>query len=124
MFYDVWQCLYRSADNDLKRKIFCLIGICILHNNGCVRELFPMCCFCRMSFKEIAGPLYTKRPGVLLPNLAKSRNCEIGCYSANIALQFDRHIGNAAAEVPVKFQNDWKSLNPNFAASSLHEILQ
>ena len=29
----------------------------------------------------------------------------------------------AAAEVPVKFQSDWKSLNPILAASSLHEIL-
>ena len=29
----------------------------------------------------------------------------------------------AVVEVPVKFQNDWKSLNPNIAASRLHEIL-
>ena len=30
---------------------------------------------------------------------------------------------SAAAEVPAKFQSDWKSLNPNLAASRLHEIL-
>ena len=30
----------------------------------------------------------------------------------------------AAAEVPAKFQSDWKSLNPNLAASRLHEILR
>ena len=29
-----------------------------------------------------------------------------------------------AAEVPVKFQSDWKSLNPNLVASRLHEILR
>ena len=41
----------------------------------------------------------------------KSR--EIGCYFDRIALKFDRHLGSAAAEVPVKFQSDWQSLNPN-----------
>ena len=30
----------------------------------------------------------------------------------------------AAAVVPVKFQSDWKSLNPNLVASRLHEILR
>ena len=34
-----------------------------------------------------------------------------------IALQFDGHLGSSAAEVPVKFQNDWRSINPNLAAS-------
>ena len=28
---------------------------------------------------------------------------QIGCYDDRIALKFDRHLGNAAAEVPVKF---------------------
>ena len=32
-------------------------------------------------------------------------------------------IGYNAAEVAVKFQSDWKSLNMNLAASRLHEIL-
>ena len=31
---------------------------------------------------------------------------------------------DAAAEEPVKFQSDWKSLNTNLATSRLHEILQ
>ena len=34
-----------------------------------------------------------------------------------------RHLGSAAAEIPVKFQSDWKSLNTNIAASRLNEIL-
>ena len=35
-----------------------------------------------------------------------------------------RHeIGSTAAEVPVKFQSDWKSINSNPAASRLHKIL-
>ena len=44
-------------------------------------------------------------------------------YNDHIALKCDRHLGSAAAEMPVKFQSDWKSLNPNLATSSLHEIL-
>ena len=39
-------------------------------------------------------------------------------------MEFDRHLGSAAAEVPVKFQSDWKSLNPNPVAERLHEILR
>ena len=31
---------------------------------------------------------------------------------------------SAVAQVPAKFQSDWKSLNPNLAASRLHEILR
>ena len=40
------------------------------------------------------------------------------------ALKFDRHLGSVAAEVPVKFQSNWKSLNLNLATSRLHEILR
>ena len=54
--------------------------------------------------------------------ISKSRSREIGCYDYRTALKFDRHLGSAAAEGPVKFQSDWKSLNPNLAISSLHEI--
>ena len=45
---------------------------------------------------------------VLPPNLVKPRSREIVCYDNHIALKFDRHLGRAAAEVPVKFQSDWK----------------
>ena len=31
--------------------------------------------------------------------------------------------GSKAAEVPVKFESDWKSFKPNFVVSKLHEIL-
>ena len=41
-----------------------------------------------------------------------------------IALKFGRHLGNAAAEVPVKFHSDLKSLRRNIAASRLQEILR
>ena len=61
---------------------------------------------------------------VLPPNLVKSRSREIGCYDERIFLQFDRQLGSAAAEVPVKFQIDCKSLNPNLAASRLREIIR
>ena len=40
-----------------------------------------------------------------------------------VSLKFDAHLGSAAVEVPVKFQSDCKSLNPNLVASRLHEIL-
>ena len=40
-----------------------------------------------------------------------------------IGLNFDRHLGSGAVEVPVYFPGDRNSLNPNLAASSLHEIL-
>ena len=46
-----------------------------------------------------------------------------GCFNGRLAMQFDRHLSSGAAEVPVKFQSDWKSLNPNLAASILREIL-
>ena len=70
------------------------------------------------------GPLFTKRRDVLSQDLMKPRSQEIGCYIAGIALKFDRHLGSAAAEVPVDFQSDCKSLNPNLAVSGLRELLQ
>ena len=58
-----------------------------------------------------------------------AESCEVSkprdwVYNNRIALKFDRYFGSAAAEVPVKFQSNWKSLNPNLAASRLHEILR
>ena len=40
-----------------------------------------------------------------------------------VTLKFDRHLGSTVAEMPVKFQCDWKCLKPNLAASRLREIL-
>ena len=54
----------------------------------------------------------------------KIRSREIKCHNGRFALKFDKHLGRTAAEVPVKFKSDWKSLYPNLAASSLHEILR
>ena len=52
------------------------------------------------------------------------RSRETRCNKDGIALEYDRYLRSAAAEAPVKFQSDWKSLNPNLAASRLHEILR
>ena len=38
-----------------------------------------------------------------------------------IALKFDRRLGSAAAEAPVKFQSDWKIYD---AISRLKELLK
>ena len=75
---------------------------------------------------EVILGLYSlsRRTDVLPHDLGKSRSREIGCYNDHIALNFDRHIGSVAAEVPVKFRSDWKNLNPNRAASRIHEILR
>ena len=80
----------------------------------------------RLTFHNLVlpGPLFTKRYDVLPPNLVKSRSREIGCCNGRIALKFDKYLGSVAADVPVKFQSNWKSLNPNLAASRLHEILR
>ena len=42
----------------------------------------------------------------------------------NVALKFDRHLGSTAADVPVKFQSDCKSLNTNLAPWRTHEIVR
>ena len=46
----------------------------------------------------------------------KYQSRENGCYN-RVALEFDSHLGNAATEVPVKFESNCKSRNPNLAAS-------
>ena len=56
--------------------------------------------------------------------LVQSRSREIGWYHDRIALKFGGSLGNAAAEAPVKFQIDWKSLNANLAVLRLHEDLR
>ena len=73
-------------------------------------------------FRLNPGPLLTNGKDVLPPNLVKSRNRGIGFYNVRFALKLDRHLGSDAAEMPVQFQSDWKSLNPNLAASRLQEI--
>ena len=48
---------------------------------------------------------------------------EIGCCIDCDAIEFDRHLTSAAAEVPFKFQSEWESLIRDLTASRLHEIL-
>ena len=50
--------------------------------------------------------LFIKRSDILPPNLMKSRCREIGCYNELVVLEFDRHLGSSAAEVPVKFPSE------------------
>ena len=67
------------------------------------------------------GPLFTKRTDVMPQDLVKSRSRGIRIYTFPIALKFDCHIGNGAAEMPVKFENDTIIIAPNLAASRLHK---
>ena len=53
-----------------------------------------------------------------LSGKTSTQSREIGRCSDRIALKLDRHL------LPVKFQSDWESLNPNLAASRLHELLR
>ena len=56
--------------------------------------------------KLSSWPLSTKRTDVLPQYLVKSRSRKIGVQTFAIALQFDRHLGSSAAEMPVKFQSN------------------
>ena len=66
--------------------------------------------------------LFTNWTDVLPQDLVKSPSWEIGSYDYHIALIFGWHLSSAVADVPVKFKTNWKSLKPNLATSSLHEI--
>ena len=81
------------------------------HNNSDLSVIFPLHGQrLRLSAQEasIWRPLFTKWTDVLPQDLAKSRSGEIGCYSDRIALKFYRHLGNAVADVQVKFMSHWK----------------
>ena len=84
-----------------------------------VHQAFPQAPFKQWCSVEIHG-----RTDVLPQDLVKSRSRKIRVYNDRSALTLDRHLGNAAAEMLVKCQNDWKSLNPNLAASSRDMILE
>ena len=70
------------------------------------------------------GHLFTKRTDALPQDLVKSRSREIRVEIFSIALKFDRHLDSSTAEMPVKFQSDTSIIEPNLAASRLHEILR
>ena len=69
-------------------------------------------------YYQRSRPLFSKRVDVLPQDLAKSRSREILFQNHRI------DFGNSVAEMPVKFQSDWNSLNPNLTVSRLHEILR
>ena len=55
----------------------------------------------------IFGPLFIMGTDLLPQNLVKSRSRKIGCCNNRIALEFEEHLGGAAAEVPIRFQSEW-----------------
>ena len=65
------------------------------------------------------GPVFTKRTVILPQDLVKSRSRFLNFL---IALKFDKHLGNSAAETPVEFQSDTIIITSNLVASRLHEI--
>ena len=56
-------------------------------------------------WRDQLRPLFTKRTGVLLQDLVKSRSGEIVCYNDRIAQKFDRLPGSAAAKIS-EFQSN------------------
>ena len=56
--------------------------------------------------------LYSLSDKTSYRKISKSWSRKIGCYNDRISLTFDMHLGNAAAEVRVKFQCDWKTTEP------------
>ena len=65
------------------------------------------------------GPVFTKQTDILPQDLVKSRSRFL---NFPIALKFDKHLGNRAAETPVGFQSDTIIITSNLVASRLHEI--
>ena len=49
------------------------------------------------------------------PDLIDDKSTLVQVMACCIALKFDRYLDSAAAEVCVKFPNDWKSLKSNLA---------
>ena len=59
---------------------------------------------------SFASIYFTKRTDVVSQYLVMSRSREIQVYAFQMALEFDRYIGNNATEMPVKFQSDHYSI--------------
>ena len=88
-------------------------------------HLGPMNLTIRVVFYHTtSGPLFTDRRDVLTAKSREDSKQRDWIYNDWSALTFDRLLDSAAAEVPVKFQNNWKSLKPNLAAPRFHEILR
>ena len=96
------------------------------HKEPVTRKMFP---FDDVIMKKEApmasGLLFTKWMDVLsIPqDLVNFRSQEIGCDNDCITQKFDRHLSSTAAEVPVKFQSNWRNLNLNLMALRLLKIL-
>ena len=62
------------------------------------------------------GLCFNIRHDVLSWDAVKSVSREIVSWNYRNALKFDRHVGNTAAEAPVKFEIDPTILNTNLSA--------
>ena len=91
----------------------------ILYNTLCTMHagetMHPKPCY--KMLQHHSGPLFTNQKDALPQNLVETRSREIRVYYFPIALKLDRRISNAAAEMPVKNQNDKIIIMPNLAAS-------
>ena len=92
---------------------------------------FTLLRFGRVDISHILPGYFSWHWGTLQPrasihvspqDLLNTRSREIWCYNDCTAVKFDRRIGSAAVEVPVKFQSNRESLNLNLLASRLHEF--
>ena len=126
-----WRCSWSSADGELTlcKCISACAWVCmriLVQNNSIIVNkfisvllIFIVLFYCFGSFCGMLTaykcnmvwlnrndrPLFTKRADILPPT---SGSRVIGRYKDPIGLKFDRHLGSAALEVPVKFQSDWK----------------
>ena len=67
---------------------------------------------CGIVYLMIQG-LYSLSGRTSYRKISRSLETASLCYNDRIALKFDRHLDSTAAEMPVKFQSVWKSLNMN-----------
>ena len=63
----------------------------------------------------------TRRKGILPQDLVHARSHEIRVWTFPIALTFDKHLGNTAAEMPVEFQTVMIIITSNLTAWRLRE---
>ena len=77
-----------------------------------------LCYLCQ--FTNIRQDLYSLSGRTSYRKISRSRKIRI--YTFSVALQFDRHLGSSAAEMPVKLQSDTVIIAINLAAPRLNEI--
>ena len=82
-----------------------LLSLSFLHKHKPI-HLFAAVEHCNMGLYSLSGKTsYCQFSW----SLQAARECHTNC----ITLKFDRHLSSTAAKLPVKFQSDWNSKNPN-----------